>query len=130
LRWPADLVRAVTKDSRIALRLSSDQGALIRPADEVEGVSITDFTVAPTGAPARYVLDRPVPHTPRLEKLFARPIHEDDDTSTFDRGEPSLDEYLRKPAAVEPRAGRFATCRADNDRLWGTTGWLQRASAS
>jgi hypothetical protein len=55
LRWPADLVRAVTKDSRIALRLSSDQGALIRLADEGEGASITDFAVAPTGAPARHV---------------------------------------------------------------------------
>jgi hypothetical protein len=71
-------------------------------------VSITDFTVAPTGAPARYVLDRPVPHTPRLEKLVARPIHEDDDTSTFDRGESSLDEYLRKPGRC--RTMRRALC--------------------
>jgi uncharacterized protein (DUF1778 family) len=73
---------AVTKDSRIAVRLSSEQGALIRHAAEVEGTSITDFTVAATVTHARAVLsdrrvfpvddaDRPVSHKPRLEKLFA-----------------------------------------------------------
>lgn len=81
-----------TKDSRIAVRLSSDQGALIRHAAEVEGTSITDFTVAATVAHARDVLadrrvfpvsdaawaeflatlDRPISHKPRLEKLFAQ----------------------------------------------------------
>jgi uncharacterized protein (DUF1778 family) len=82
---------AVTKDSRIAVRLSSEQGALIRHAAEVEGTSITDFTVAATVTHARDVLtdrrvfpvddaawteflailDRPVSHKPRLKKLFA-----------------------------------------------------------
>jgi uncharacterized protein (DUF1778 family) len=81
---------SVTKDSRIAVRLSSDQDALIRHAAEVEGTSITDFTVAAAVAHARdvladrrafavddaawaeflAVLDRPVSHKPRLAKLF------------------------------------------------------------
>jgi uncharacterized protein (DUF1778 family) len=84
---------AVTKDSRIAVRLSSDQSALIRHAAEVEGTSITDFTVAAAVAHARdvladrrvfalddpawteflAVLDRPVSHKPRLAKLFTEP---------------------------------------------------------
>ena len=78
------------KDSRLAVRLSSDQDALIRHAAEVEGTSITDFTVAAAVAHAREVLadrrvfavddaawseflgilDRPVSPKPRLEKLF------------------------------------------------------------
>jgi uncharacterized protein (DUF1778 family) len=82
-----------TKDSRIAVRLSSDQGALIRHAAEVEGTSITDFTVAATMAHALdvladrrvfaiddaawneflAVLERPVAHKPRLAKLLAEP---------------------------------------------------------
>lgn len=81
------------KDSRIAVRLSSDQDALIRQAAEVEGTSITDFTVAATMIHALdiladrrmfaiddaawdeflAVLDRPVSHKPRLEKLLAEP---------------------------------------------------------
>jgi uncharacterized protein (DUF1778 family) len=88
---------AAMKDSRIAVRLSSDQGALIRHAAEVEGTSITNFTVAATVTHARDVLadrrvfgvedaawteflailDRPVSHKPRLEKLLA-------ETSVFD----------------------------------------------
>ena len=84
---------AVTKDSRIAVRLSSDQGALIRHAAEVEGTTITDFTVAATVAHALdvladrrvfaiddaawneflAVLDRPVVHKLRLERLLAEP---------------------------------------------------------
>ena len=83
----------VVKDSRIAVRLSSDQDALIRHAAEVEGTSITEFTVAATMNHAidvladrrmfsiddaawgefLAVLDRPVSHKPRLEKLFAEP---------------------------------------------------------
>jgi uncharacterized protein (DUF1778 family) len=82
-----------TKDSRLAVRLSSDQDALIRHAAEVEGLSITDFTVVSAVARARgvladrrlfsiddaawseflAVLDRPVSRKPRLEKLFAEP---------------------------------------------------------
>ena len=84
---------AVVKDSRIAVRLTSDQDALIRHAAEVEGTNITEFTVAATinhaidvladrrmfaiddAAWGEFlaVLDRPVSHKPRLEKLFAEP---------------------------------------------------------
>ena len=81
------------KDSRIAVRLSTHQDALIRHAAEVEGTSITEFTVAAAIGHAidvladrrmfaiddaawiefLAVLDRPVSHKPRLEKLFAEP---------------------------------------------------------
>jgi uncharacterized protein (DUF1778 family) len=84
---------SVRKDSRLAVRLSSDQDALIRHAAEVEGTSITDFTVAAAVAHARAVLadrrlfalddaawseflavlDRPVTHKPQLEELFTEP---------------------------------------------------------
>lgn len=84
---------AAVKDSRIAVRLSSDQDALIRHAAEVEGTNITEFTVAATMTHAKEVLadrrvfaiddaawgdflaalDRPVSHKPRLEQLFAEP---------------------------------------------------------
>ncbi len=83
----------VVKDSRIAARLSSEQGALIRRAAEVEGISITEFTVAAALGHAIDVLadrrmfllddaawgeflvalDRPVSHKPRLEELLAEP---------------------------------------------------------
>lgn len=83
----------VVKDSRIAVRLSSDQDALIRHAAEVEGTNITEFTVAATMSHAIdvladrrmfaiddaawgefiAVLDRPVSYKPQLEKLFAEP---------------------------------------------------------
>jgi len=82
---------SLVKDSRIAVRLSSDQDALIRRAAEVEGTSITEFTIDAAVSHARdvlvdrrlfildaaawteflSVLDRPVVHKPRLEKLFA-----------------------------------------------------------
>jgi uncharacterized protein (DUF1778 family) len=82
---------SVVKDSRLAVRLSSDQDALIRRAAEVEGMSITEFTVDAAISRARdvlvdrrlfilddaawteflVVLDRPIAHKPRLEKLFA-----------------------------------------------------------
>lgn len=81
------------KDSRIAVRLSSDQDALIRHAAEVEGASITEFTVAAALSHASEVLadrrvfavddaawgeflavlDRPVNHKPRLAALLAEP---------------------------------------------------------
>jgi uncharacterized protein (DUF1778 family) len=82
---------AAVKDSRLAVRLSSDQDALIRRAAEVAGTSITEFTVDAAVSHAHdvlldrrlfmlddaawteflAVLDRPVVHKPRLEKLFA-----------------------------------------------------------
>jgi len=80
-----------TKTERFAVRLTSEQDALIRRAAEVEGTDLTNFTVTATLAHARdvladrrlfaiddaawteflAVLDRPVSHKPRLEKLFA-----------------------------------------------------------
>lgn len=79
------------KDSRIAVRLSADQDALIRHAAAVEGTSITEFTVSATMSHAvdvladrriftideaawnefLAVLDRPVSRKPRLDTLFA-----------------------------------------------------------
>lgn len=88
---------SVVKDSRIAVRLSSEQDELIRRAAEVEGTSITEFTVDAAVSRARdvlvdrrlfmlddaawteflAVLDRPIEYKPRLEKLFAsEPIFE------------------------------------------------------
>ena len=91
---------AATKDSRIAVRLTSEQDALIRHASEVEGTTVTEFTVAATVAHARDVLadrrlfslsvadwkqflaqlDRPVARKPELEKLFAEPSIFTDET--------------------------------------------------
>lgn len=82
---------STTKGSRLAVRLSSDQDALIRRAADAEGASITAFTVDAAVARAREVLadrrlfmvddaawaeflavlDRPVVHKPKLEALFA-----------------------------------------------------------
>ena len=82
-----------TKTERFAVRLTAEQDALIRRAAEVEGTDLTNFTVTATLAHARdvladrrlfmldapawsefvSVLDRPVSHKPRLEKLFAEP---------------------------------------------------------
>lgn len=81
------------KTERFAVRLTAEQDALIRRAAEVEGTDLTNFTVTATLAHARdvladrrlfmldapawsefvSVLDRPVSHKPRLEKLFAEP---------------------------------------------------------
>jgi uncharacterized protein (DUF1778 family) len=81
----------VAKDSRIAVRLTAEQTALIRRAAEAEGTDLTNFTVTATLAHARdvladrrlfaiddaawaeflAVLDRPVSSKPRLAKLFA-----------------------------------------------------------
>jgi uncharacterized protein (DUF1778 family) len=80
-----------TKDSRLAVRLSSEQDALIRQAAEAEGKNLTDFSVEALVGHARDVLadrrlfrlddaawtefqallDRPAVHNPRLEKLLA-----------------------------------------------------------
>lgn len=87
------------KDSRIAVRLTSDQDALIRRAAEAEGTDLTNFTVTATLAHARNVLadrrlfalddiawteflavlDRPVSHKPRLAKLLAEASVFDDE---------------------------------------------------
>ena len=47
---------SVLKDSRLAVRLSSDQDALICRAAEVEGTSITEFTVDAAMSHARDLL--------------------------------------------------------------------------
>lgn len=82
-----------TKTERVAVRLTSEQNALIRRAAEVEGTDLTNFTVTATLAHAREVLadrrlfilddaawreflavlDRPVTPKPRLERLFSEP---------------------------------------------------------
>lgn len=57
-----------------------------------------------------------------------RPIAEDDDPSSFDSGEPSLDEYLRKRAPANHVQGAsrcFVTCRAGR-----VVGYYALASAS
>ncbi len=81
------------KTERLAARLTPEQDALIRRAAEVEGTDLTNFTVTAALAHARDVLadrrlfmlddaawtqfttmlDRPVSHKPRLEKLFSEP---------------------------------------------------------
>lgn len=88
---------AVIKDSRLAVRLSSGQDALIRRAADAEGRSITEFTVAAAVAHAedvladrrifsvdeaswqefQAILDRPVSSKPNLAKLLS-------ETSIFD----------------------------------------------
>jgi uncharacterized protein (DUF1778 family) len=82
----------MAKDSRIAVRLTSEQDELIRRAAEAEGTDLTNFTVTAALARARdvladrrlfllddaawteflAVLDRPVSHKPRLAKLLAQ----------------------------------------------------------
>lgn len=57
-----------------------------------------------------------------------RPIHEDDQTATFDAGEPSLDDYLRKRALVNHLQGAsrcFVSCRDGR-----VVGYYALASAS
>jgi uncharacterized protein (DUF1778 family) len=81
------------KSARLAARLTPEQDALIRLAAEVEGTDLTNFTITATLARARDVLadrrlfvlkdvawtqfnallDRPVTHKPRLEKLLLEP---------------------------------------------------------
>jgi uncharacterized protein (DUF1778 family) len=82
---------AATKEARIAVRVSTEQDALIRHAAETEGLTVTDFTVQAAVNHARDVLadrrlfqlddaawaeflailDRPVEYKSRLNKLFA-----------------------------------------------------------
>lgn len=81
----------MVKSSRIAVRLAENQDCLIRAAAEVEGSTVTEFTVNAAVARAKdvladqrlfalgdaawteflEVLDRPVSAKPRLERLFA-----------------------------------------------------------
>ena len=83
----------VAKTERYAVRLTAEQDAVIRRAAEVEGTDLTNFTVTATLAHAQdvlasrrvftlddaewaeflAVLDRPVTHKARLERLFAAP---------------------------------------------------------
>ncbi len=87
------------KDSRLAVRLTSAQDALIRHAAEIEGQNVTEFVVAAAYARARDVLadrrgfvleptahaeflallDRPVQLKPRLSKLLAEEWYFADD---------------------------------------------------
>jgi len=79
------------KDSRIAMRLTTEQDAVIRRAADLQGTTITEFAVAAAISRAHDVLadqrlftldaaafaefhallDQPVTHKPHLEKLFA-----------------------------------------------------------
>ncbi len=81
------------KTQRFAVRLTSEQDALIRCAAEVQGTDLTNFAVTTLLGRARDVLadrrlftlddaawtefqarlDQPVVHKPALEKLFAEP---------------------------------------------------------
>ena len=80
-----------TKTERLHARLTAEQASLLRRAAEIKGISVTDFALNATLSQARDVLtdqrlfllddaaweefnrilDRPVEHKPRLEKLFA-----------------------------------------------------------
>ena len=84
---------ATIKPARLAVRLTTEQDALIRHAADVEGKTITDFAVdsavthaenvlsdrrmfplsAAGWAEFVAVLDRPVTQKPRLAKLLAQP---------------------------------------------------------
>jgi uncharacterized protein (DUF1778 family) len=81
----------MVKSSRIAVRLPEEQDALIRAAADVEGSTVTEFTVNAAVARAKdvladqrlftlgsqaweeflAVLDRPISPKTRLERLFA-----------------------------------------------------------
>lgn len=87
------------KESRIALRMTSADEAVIRAAAADAGLSVTDFMVTAAAARARdaladrrtfvlddaewtefqAILDRPVEHKPALAKLFAEPSFFADD---------------------------------------------------
>ena len=93
LHRPCSEARSIPLLRCVPVRLTAEQDALIRRAAEVEGTDLTNFTVTATLAHARdvladrrlfmldapawsefvAVLDRPVSHKPRLEKLFAEP---------------------------------------------------------
>lgn len=86
-------VSAGRKTERLSARMTADQVALIRYAAEIEGTDLTNFTVTTLLARAldvladrklfilddaawtefQALLDAPVSHKPRLEKLFSEP---------------------------------------------------------
>jgi uncharacterized protein (DUF1778 family) len=88
------VMTATIKPARLAVRLTTEQDALIRHAADVEGKTITDFTVdsavthaenvladrrmfplSPAGwAEFVAVLDRPVTQKPRLAKVLAESL--------------------------------------------------------
>ncbi len=81
------------KEDRINVRLSAEQGALIRSAAEIEGMTLTDFAVESMKLHARHVLadrrlfrisdeawdafdamlERPPVHKSRLQRLLDEP---------------------------------------------------------
>lgn len=83
----------MTKDARLAVRLKEEQLDRIREAAEVTGQTVSDFAVHTLSLEAANVLadrkifalsdaawtelsvliDRPIQHKPRLEKLLATP---------------------------------------------------------
>lgn len=82
-----------SKSERLEARITPEQDALIRRAADVEGTTLTDFTVSAAVGRAREVLadqrvfvlddagwselnailDAPAQHKPRLAKLLAAP---------------------------------------------------------
>ena len=90
---PASQVSKQGKPSRVAVRMSAEDEAVIRAGAEVAGTTVTDFMVSAATAKARdeladrrvffldeaawqqfnAILDRPVQHKPALAKLFAEP---------------------------------------------------------
>ncbi|MFT4295251.1 MAG: DUF1778 domain-containing protein [Micropruina sp.] len=91
---------AVNKESRVAVRMTPDDEAVIRAAAHSVGSTVTDFIVSASTARARdtladrrvffldddawtrfqTALDRPVQHKPALAALFAEPsIFTDDE---------------------------------------------------
>jgi uncharacterized protein (DUF1778 family) len=83
----------MTKDARLAVRLGEDQLDRIREAAEATGQTVSDFAVRTLSLEAANVLadrkifplsdaawtelnvliDRPIQHKPRLEKLLSAP---------------------------------------------------------
>lgn len=88
----SSLVSQARKATRITVRMTSEQAALIAQAAQIEGMSSSAFTAAAalaragdvlTAAPLftldeeqfdafRQLLDRPAAHQPRLDALFRR----------------------------------------------------------
>jgi len=86
------MARTQTKESRLAVRLTSDQRARVDQAAAAEGRTVTEFAIAALSERAGHVLadrrvfplddeqwdrftqmlDQPVTRRPRLAELFAR----------------------------------------------------------
>lgn len=90
----------MTKNSRVAVRMTPEDEAVIRAAADAEGSTVTDFMVSASTTRAKdtladrrvflvddaawtefqAILDRPAQHKPALAKLFAEPsIFTDDE---------------------------------------------------